>query len=451
VTREVRVARLQRVIDLVLKHHRVLTDAMSEDFGGRSRIQSLFTDIGSSLACLKFARDKLGEWMVDERRQPFAPYDQLGAEAWVMYQPKGSVGILGAWNTPLLTLLGPLASVLAAGNRAILKPSESAPRTADAIAAAFAEMIDPLEVTVITGGPDVAQDVTRQPFAHLVFTGSAAVGKLVMRNAAENLVPVTLELGGKSPTLIGRSADLGTAAFRIALAKTTNGGQLCINADIVYVPQERVEEFLALLRTSYEEMLPSIASNSDVTPVINARQMARIEGYIADAAKRGLRIESLSESVRVDEMENRRRGLRVVVNPGPAAEIMKNEIFGPALVVRGYERMEEVVADVASREHPLALYYFGADAKEQAYVLGHTLSGGACINEVLMHGGMEDAPFGGIGGSGMGCYRGREGFNQFSHVRTVFKAAPVDPRKEWGVVPPYPQWLEGVLESTLAP
>lgn len=451
VSRDTRIARIQRVIDLLVKHNRALTDAMDADFGGRSRAFSLMNDIGGSLASLKHAREKLGEWMQPEKRQPFPPYDQLGAEAWVQYQPKGSVGILGTWNAPLFTLFAPLAYVLAAGNRAILKPSEVTPRTAEVVARIVGENIDPLEVGVITGGPDVAQAFTAQPFDHLVFTGSTSVARSVMRNAAGNLVPVTLELGGKSPTLIGRSADLKLTAWRIALAKATNAGQLCVNPDVTYVPREKLDEFMGALKASYEEMFPSIRENRDVTAVVNPKHLARVEGYLADAAAKGVRIETISEAVRSDDTANRRRGLRVALNPGKDAEIMKQEIFGPAMVVKTYDRIEDAVADVNTRPHPLALYYFGEDAQEQDYVLGHTLSGGVTLNDTMMHPGMLDAPFGGVGESGMGHYHGREGFVEFSHVRTVFRAPATEPRREWGTVPPYPQWLEGFLEAKLTP
>lgn len=451
VSEATRIARLQRVIELLVRHHRVLTEAMDADFGGRARAFSLMNDIGGSLTSLKHARERLGAWMQPEPRPAFPPYDQLGAEAWVMYQPKGSVGILGTWNAPLYTLLAPLAGVLAAGNRAILKPSEVTPRTAEALARLFAEAIDPLEVAVVTGGPELAQAFTAQPFDHLVFTGSGSVARSVMRNAAANLVPVTLELGGKAPTLLGRSADLKTAAWRIALAKSMNAGQLCVNPDVTYVPAEKLEEFMASLKASYEELFPTISQNRDVTAVVNARHLARVEGYVADAAAKGARIVTLSEAVRADDAVNRRRGLRVVVNPGDDTEIMRQEIFGPAMVVRTYEKIEEAVADVNRRPRPLALYYFGEDAAEQAYVLGHTLSGGVTINDTMLHPAMLEAPFGGIGESGMGHYQGREGFLEFSHARTVVKAPALDPRKEWGTVPPYPQWLEGFLESKLEP
>jgi coniferyl-aldehyde dehydrogenase len=450
VSRETRVARLQRAIDLLVKYKDPLRDAMGEDFGGRHPGYSLMNDVVGSLACLKHARDKCGEWMRPEPRPAFPPYDQMGAEAWVMYQPKGSVGIIGTWNAPLFTLFSPLADVLAAGNRAILKPSEITARTAAVVATAVADMFDPLELAVVTGDAAVAQSFTCQRFDHMVFTGSTAVARSVMRNAAENLVPLTLELGGKSPTIIGRSADLPTAAFRLAAAKVANGGQLCVNPDITYVPREKLEAFIAEMRRSFEQMLPRIRGNPEATAVVNGRHLARVEDYVADAGRAGARIEVLSEDVPADAAD-RRRPLRIVVDPPPSARIMHEEIFGPAMVVATYERIDEAIADINGRPRPLALYYFGEDAAEQQRVLEHTLSGGVSINEAMFHAAMLDAPFGGIGESGMGHYHGREGFLEFSHARTVFKAGAYDPRREWGVLPPYGEHFQAAIDAQITP
>lgn len=278
--------RIQTAIDLLVKYHKPLAAAMDEDFGGRHPGFSLMNDVLGSLASLKHARDHFEPWMAAEKRQPFMPYDQFGAEAWVQYQPKGSVGIIGTWNAPLFTLFAPLAYALAAGNRAILKPSEIVPRTARVVAEAVAEMFDPLEVAVVTGGPEMGAAVSAQPFDHLVFTGSTEVGKAIMRNASANLVPVTLELGGKSPTIVGRSADLATAAFRIAAAKAANAGQLCVNPDVVYVAREQLEAFVGALKGAFAGLFPTVEGNIDLTAVVNERHLARIEGYLADAVAR---------------------------------------------------------------------------------------------------------------------------------------------------------------------
>ena len=436
VSAELRRERIQRVIELLVRFQQPLVEAMDADFGGRPQGFSLMNDVLGSLASLKYARDHLEHWVADEPRQVFAPYDQLGAKAWVMHQPKGSIGILGTWNAPLFTLLSPLACVLAAGNRAILKPSEVVPRTADVLAGAFAELFDPLEIAVVTGDAELAQVFTAQAFDHLVFTGSTAVARSVMRNAAQNLVPLTLELGGKSPVIISRSADLAKAAFSIAVAKANNGGQICINPDVVYVPREQMEDFLGLLGAAYSELLPATDANPDVVAVVNDRHLQRIEGYVQDALQRGARVERFPRALEVDAL-TRRRPLQVVINPPRDSLILQEEIFGPALVLLPYEQLDRALADIHSRERPLALYYFGQSEEEQRHVLQNTISGGVSINEVMMHAALHDAPFGGIGASGMGHYHGREGFLEFSHMRTVYKAAAHDPRREWGLLPPY--------------
>ena len=436
VSAEQRRERIQRVIELLVRYQQPLVEAIDADFGGRPQGFSLMNDVLGSLASLKYARDHLEHWIEDEPRQVFAPYDQMGAKAWVMHQPKGSIGILGTWNAPLFTVLSPLACVLAAGNRAILKPSEVVPRTAQVLARAFAEVFDPLEVAVVTGDAELAQVFTAQPFDHLVFTGSTAVARSVMRNAAQNLVPLTLELGGKSPVIISRSADLAKAAFSIAVAKANNGGQICINPDVVYVPREQMEDLIGLLGAAYTELLPATDANPDVVAVVNARHLQRIEGYVQDARERGARIECFPQALEVDAV-TRRRPLQVVINPPRDSQIMQEEIFGPALVLLPYEQLDRALADIHSRERPLALYYFGQSEEEQRHVLQHTISGGVSINDVMMHAALHDAPFGGVGASGMGHYHGREGFLEFSHMRTVYKAPAHDPRREWVLLPPY--------------
>lgn len=450
VTAVQRRARIQRVIDLLVAHHQALAEAMDADFGGRPQGFSLMNDVLGSLGSLKHARDHLDSWMQDEPRQVFSPYDQLGAKAWVMYQPKGTVGILGTWNAPLYTLLSPLACALAAGNRAILKPSEVVPRTAALVAKLFGELFDPLEVAVVTGGADLAQAFTAQPFDHLVFTGGTAVARSVMRNAAEHLVPLTLELGGKSPVIVARSADLGTAAFRIALSKTTNSGQVCINPDLVYVPCEQLDAFTEAFAAAYRQFVPEISNNPDVIAVVNPQHLARVERLVQQAAEAGARVLSLPYAEDVDQI-NRRRPLQVVIDPAPDSLIMHEEIFGPAMVLLPYDDVDQVIAQINGRPRPLALYYFGNDANEQRHVLEHTLSGGVTLNDVMMHAALHDAPFGGIGGSGMGHYHGREGFIEFSHLRTVLKAPEHDPRAEWGLLPPYSEHFLAAMKAQITP
>lgn len=446
-----RQARLQRVIDMLVAHHDALCVAMREDFGGRPELFSLMNDVLGSLATLKAARDRLEGWMAEQPRESVAPFDQFGATAWVRYQPKGVVGIIGTWNAPLYTLFAPLASVFAAGNRAVLKPSEVNPRTAELVARIVAEAFAPEELAVVTGGPEVAADFSAQAWDHLVFTGSTAVGKKVMLAAAANLVPVTLELGGKSPVLVGRSADIADVAERIAVGKAQNSGQLCVAPDTVWVHESQAESLVGALQQVYARLYPSIAGNPDVTPVVNERHFARVESYVADAAARGARVATAGADAGAEGASQRRMPLRIVIDPPTGSEIARHEIFGPAMVLRTYRDIGEAIAAVNAGERPLALYYFGADEAEQNAVLDGTLSGGVAINDVLMHAALEDAPFGGVGASGMGHYHGREGFLEFSHARSVYKAGTHDPRGEWGMLPPYSETFMQMLRAAVTP
>ncbi|MCW8193189.1 coniferyl aldehyde dehydrogenase [Proteobacteria bacterium 005FR1] len=441
----IRRKRIQAVIDLLVDEHQALAEAMDEDFGGRHVGFGLMNDVLGSLSSLKHCRDHLESWMARQTRKPPVPYDQLGAEAWVQYQPKGTVGVIGTWNAPLFTLFSPLASAYAAGNRVVLKPSEVTPKTAELLARAIDERFDPMDLAVITGGPEVGQGFASQPFGHLVFTGSTSVGREIMRRAADNLVPVTLELGGKSPVIISRQVNLAEAARRLAIAKGSNGGQLCISPDRVYVPAGLLEQFLAEFASAFRGLYPSVENNSDLVSVVNDRHLNRIEDYLAEARKRGAKVITCPDA----PSAGRKRPLSLVVNPPSDTRIMQEEIFGPAMLVLSYESLDEALAEINGGERPLALYYFGDARAEQEYVLERTLSGGVTLNDALMHAAMEEAPFGGVGASGMGHYHGMEGFREFSHARTVFRGAPVDPRGEWGLLPPWPDHFYQAMASQI--
>jgi coniferyl-aldehyde dehydrogenase len=446
-----RQSRLQGVINLLVKHNAALCEAMGEDFGGRPAVFSMMNDVAGSLGSLKHARDHLAQWVPDQPRPSVSPFDNFGATAWVRYQPKGVVGIIGTWNAPLFTLLSPLASVFAAGNRAVLKPSEIAPRTAEVLARAVAEFFPADVLAVVTGGPDVASEFARQPWNHLVFTGSTAVGKLIMKAAAENLVPVTLELGGKSPVLIGQSADIENAAERIAVGKAANSGQLCVAPDTVWVHSSQTEALIGSLQKVYSGLFPNIANNSDVVPIVNEHHFARVESYVADAGARGAHVAIAGDWPTEEGVTTRRMPLRIVVNPPKDSSIAQHEIFGPALVLRSFSNLADAVVEINAGERPLALYYFGNDATEQQWVLDHTLSGGVSINDVTMHPALHDAPFGGVGASGMGHYHGHEGFLEFSHARSVYSAGGHDPRREWGMLPPYTENFEQMIRGAITP
>ncbi|GAA0796151.1 coniferyl aldehyde dehydrogenase [Marinobacterium sediminicola] len=449
VSAETRKARIQQVIDLLVDHCDALADAMGADFGegtsgGRPRAFSIMNDVLGSLGSLKHARDHLEEWMKADPRKPFVPYDQLGGQAEVLHQPKGSVGIIGTWNAPLFTLFSPLACALAAGNRAILKPSEVVPQTAALVAELVSAHLDPEIVGVAVGDAEIGAAFASSPFNHLVFTGSTAVGRKIMRAAAENLVPVTLELGGKSPVIMGRSADLDDACRRLAIAKGTNGGQICISPDILYVLADKLESVITSLKEHFCQFYPTVDDNPDLVAAVNDSHLQRVESYLTDARERGVRIESSHPEA---SGTTRKRPLRLVINPPADSLVMQEEIFGSALVVKPYEELDQAIEDIHGRGRPLALYYFGWDADEEEKVLSNTLSGGVTVNDLMMHAAMHEAPFGGVGASGMGHYHGYEGFLEFSHARTVFRAPQYDPRGEWGMLPPHHDQFEAMMRA----
>ena len=447
VSAEVRIDRLRRLMALLEKHAEAFCDSLGEDFQGRSRETSLMNDILATFSTVRYAQKNVHRWMRADRRAGVFPFNLFGARVEVRHEPKGVVGILGTWNVPLFTTLAPLASVLAAGNSAMLKPSELTPRTAELLARTVHESFDSDELTVFTGGVEVSSTFSQLPFDHMVLTGSAKTGRAVMRAAADNLVPVTLELGGKSPVVIGRSADLGLAAHRIVLGKTMNAGQICVTPDTVYVPAESLEAFLDACVAQYRSMFPKGPADPGWTTVINAQHCQRVVTYLDELTTRGARLVHCAPEE--PKTSQRRLPLVLAVNPPADTRLAQDEIFGPVLQVQTYQTVAETVDRINAGDRPLALYYFGRDAAEERYVLDHTRSGGVTVNDVMLHVAAHDAPFGGVGASGMGCYHGYEGFLQFSHPRTVYRSGWWDPRRAFGLVPPYGTQTYERLRKTL--
>ena len=408
---ELRQDRLSRAMTLLSTHHRELVAAVNADFGHRSAYQTLAADIMSSLGALRHAREHLTQWMQPEEQPAPAP----GMQARIQYQPLGVVGIISPWNFPINLAFSPLAGVLAAGNRALIKPSELTPRTAELLAELFARYFDPMEIGTVLGDASVGAAFSGQAFDHLIFTGGTNVGRQVMRAAAENLVPVTLELGGKSPAIVSADVPLADAAERIAFGKTLNAGQTCVAPDYVLVPRDRVDGFVTAYRQVVQRFYPQLKDNPDYTAIINERQLTRLNGYVQDAEARGARIVSL-----YPETQGRRLPQSLVLDVNDEMKLMQDEIFGPLLPVVPYDRIEDAFAYVNARPRPLALYYFGYDKREQQRVLHETHSGGVCLNDTLLHVAQDDMPFGGIGPSGMGHYHGHEGFLTFSKAKGVF-------------------------------
>jgi len=437
VTAEARIDRLDRAIDMLVTHQAEICDAAAGDFGQRSATLTRFMDVLPAVVALKHARRHLRRWMRPRRRHVALPAGAPGVRAEVVHQPLGVVGVISPWNFPITLSIGPLAGILAAGNRCLIKPSELTPAVSECMRRLVGQYFDAREVAVVTGGIEVAEAFSHLPFDHLLFTGSTSVGRRVMAAAAANLVPVTLELGGKSPALIGRSADLRAAADRIMLGKLANAGQMCIAPDHVCLPRELLDEFVQLARSWVDRTYPSLASNPDYTSMVSNHHAERMQALLADAAAKGARIVPLSAQHEAGTAPSRLISPALILDVTVDMRIMQEEIFGPLLPVLPYERIEEPIADINARPPPLALYYFGKDRAELRRVFALTTSGGVTVNDVAMHFLAEELPFGGVGASGMGAYHGEQGFIRFSHARAVFHQTRFDVAGLVGLRPPY--------------
>ncbi len=435
---EVRRDRMDRAIALLVDNAEALAAAVSADFGHRSRDQTLMTDILPSVSALKHARKHLARWARGERRSPTFPLGLLGARARVDYLPKGVVGVVAPWNFPVGMVFVPLAGILAAGNRALIKPSEFTPRTSALMAELIAACFDATELAVVTGGPDVGIAFSKLAFDHLIFTGATGVGRHIMRAAADNLVPVTLELGGKSPTIIGRSANLAQAGERIALGKLMNAGQICLAPDYLLVPEEQADAAVASVIAGAKSLYPSLLANDDYTAVVNARNRDRLVAYLDDARAKGAELIEVNPAGEDFSGSNgTKMPLTIVRGVTEDMAVMREEIFGPILPILTYGHIDEAIDYVNAHDRPLGLYYFGHDQGEEERVLARTISGGVTVNDVLFHNAMEDLPFGGIGPSGMGNYHGQDGFRTFSHARAVYHQPRLDIAGLAGFKPPY--------------
>lgn len=447
----VRRDRLHRAAELLVANRDRLCEAMTADFGSRPRLMSMTTDIAIAVRSLRDAAKHVARWMRPQRRELPFPLGMLGCRGHIEYQPKGVVGIVAPWNYPVNLVFIPLAGVLAAGNRAMIKTSELAPATGELCRELVAAGFDASEVAVVTGDAAVAQAFTRLPFDHLLFTGSTQIGRAVMHAAAENLVPVTLELGGKCPVIVGRSADESLVAKAVAQHKLLNAGQTCLAPDYLFLPRERADALVEDIARQAAAMYPRIAGNPDYTSVIDARHYGRLQGYLEDAAAHGARVRLVAPADESREALERERKLPLAILRGAtdAMRVMQEEIFGPVLPVFEYDSIDEAIAYVNAHERPLGLYYFGRDAAEERRVLDRTHSGGVTVNEMTFHCAAEDLPFGGIGASGMGAYHGVHGFREFSHARAVYRQSRVDVSALGGMRPPYGEKLKKTVEREL--
>ena len=451
VSSETRMDRLERAVQVVKKHQKAFVQAMNEDFGHRSEHQSLFTDVASSVGPLRHAQQNLKRWQKkDKRKVTPGILALLGAKAWVEYQPLGVVGVISPWNFPVNLTFTPLAGVLSAGNRCMIKPSEYTPATSAAMAAGFAEEFDEEEIAVITGGPQTGADFSGLAFDHLLFTGATSVAKHVMRAASENLVPVTLELGGKSPVIISPKADMAPTTDALMAGKMMNAGQICLAPDYVFVPRDRMGEFVESSKRSVAKMYPTLLDNPDYTSVVNARHFERINGYVDEARERGVEVVEINPA---DEDFRQQLAHKIaptlLIDPPEDSAVMQEEIFGPVMPIKSYDSLDETLDYVNSHDRPLGLYYFGTDQQETERVLNQTTSGGVTLNDVVMHVAQENLPFGGVGPSGMGAYHGEDGFRTFSHAKAVFKQATFNPAEKLGLRPPYGDKLMSLLKTQI--
>ncbi|MFM2373031.1 MAG: hypothetical protein RIS85_2753 [Pseudomonadota bacterium] len=434
----VRHDRLERCARLLLGHGEELARAMSVDFGHRSHEQSMLTDVMPALSMVRYSQKRMKAWSKPEKRHVAFPLGLLGAKAEVRYEPKGVIGIVAPWNFPVGLTLAPLAQAFAAGNRAMLKPSEFTEATSALMADLFGKFFGEDEVAVVLGGPQAGQDFCSLPFDHLLFTGATSIGKHVLHAAADNLVPVTLELGGKSPTILGRSADVARAAERIALGKMMNAGQICLAPDYMLVPEDLEEQAVSAVSRSVAQMYPMLLANDDYTSVINRRHRDRLTGLVDDAVGKGAQAVVVNPGGENFEGSNGNKlPLTILRNVNDDMKVMQDEIFGPVLPVKTYRGIDEAIDYINAHDRPLGLYYFGDDAGEREAVLNRTISGGVTINDVIFHVSADDLPFGGIGPSGMGSYHGIEGFRSFSHGRAVYRQPRLDVAKLAGLKPPY--------------
>lgn len=413
-----RKAKLKTLGDLIQTHANDFKKVISEDFGHRSFTETTLAELMIIQGGISHAIKHTPKWM-RHRSAPTA-LQFLPASNKIVPQPLGVIGIISPWNYPLQLAIMPLIGAIGAGNRAMIKPSEYTPRMSALLKQVLAKAFSDDEVFVATGGVEVASAFSALPFDHLIFTGSTNVGRIVAQAAAKNLTPVTLELGGKSPTIVDPSADMNTAVARITNGKLLNAGQTCVAPDYVLMPQKNINGFSDAIVKKAEEFYPKFAGNPDYTTIIADSHYARLQDLLEDAENKGAKIRTAGDDDKQQLAKERRVPLTLVTDTTPEMRIMQEEIFGPLLPIVASETLDDSLNYVRAGERPLALYWFGKDKAKEQRVLHESISGGVSINETAWHVVQEDIPFGGVGPSGMGAYHGEDGFRSFSHFKGVF-------------------------------
>lgn len=434
---ESRRTKLFKLKKQIIRYQDVIAAAINTDFSSRSIDESKLLDLLGSVLEAEHAIRHLRRWMRPSKRSTELLF--LSNRLRVQYQPKGVVGVVVPWNFPVYLALGPLVAALAAGNRVMIKLPEVTPATNAVVKRMLGEIFKEDEVAVF--GEEITDPAhfTSLPFNHIVFTGSPAIGRVVMRAAAENLTPVTLELGGKSPALVSRHYPLADAAKRVLHGKATNCGQICVAPDYALVPKEKIDEFVEECKSNFAAMYGNnISNNTNYTSIVNDRHLKRLQEILEDAKQNGAQIIACGEYN--PEQDARRMPVHIVLNCTPQMRIMKEELFGPILPIVAYDTLDDAINFIKAGERPLALYCFTHDANERDYILKNTHSGGVTINDWGWHVVNHDAPFGGIGNSGMGTYHGEEGFRELSHAKTVFIRHRFFPTQLF--YPPYGTWVQ---------
>jgi coniferyl-aldehyde dehydrogenase len=435
---------LMALKNMLAENRELIIDAINADYGNRSRHETMLAEVIMVLDGFNFASKHLKKWMRTQKREiEFSLYP--GAKNRVIPQPLGVVGVIVPWNFPVQLAFTPLTYIFAAGNRAMVKMSENSRRLTRLLIRLVPDYFPPEKLSFFEETGEVGIQFSRLPFDHLIFTGSGATGKAVMASAAKNLTPVTLELGGKSPAVIGPDYPMKKAVERIMYAKIFNAGQVCVNVDYVFVSEGRVDEFVKSCKAWVSKHCPDINS-PDYTSIIDQKSFERLNEALQDAKNRGATLINLAEGQK-SEPGMRKMAPQLVLNASADMLLLQREIFGPILPVLPYRDQQQVRAYINERDRPLAFYPFTNDKQLQSFYLDHVMSGGACVNDALLHPGQHDLPFGGVGASGMGHYHGYEGFATFSKLRPVFYQAGFSALKF--LAPPYGKRVTKLLDIIL--
>ena len=417
-----RIDRIKRIQELVEDNIDAFHKSLREDFGSRHEQLSLMADTMPVINNAKHALKNIKKWVKQDNRKPNFPLGLLGSKAYVQFQPFGVVGIISPWNFPLTLSIAPLIEIFAAGNNAMIKLSEFVPATSELTEKLINKYFTEKEVVIINGGPQTSQSFAGLPFDHLLFTGSTNVAKKVASEAASNLVPMTLELGGKSPAIVSSNAKMKKSVDKIMMGKLLNAGQICVSPDYVFVQEDQTEEFVQHAKDHVTENYPTIKNNPDYTSIIHLNHFERLNELVQDAKSKGATVIEINPAQEdFSQQEHHKIVPTLILNPTDDMKVMQEEIFGPLMPVKTYKDFNETVNFINKNPKALALYYFGDDKTEMNNVLDNTSSGQAVMNDVLFQFSMHDLPFGGVGPSGMGAYHGYDGFKNFSHKRSVLK------------------------------